>query len=141
LQARPAGQSDELRQPHAPPTQAWPFVLLVQSAQVLPHAFAATGSTHAPEMQQAPEHGCDTEQATTHTWVDGLHDRPLGQSLDDEQPHAPPPGTAVQCCAPQSAHSPPAPQLASAIPPTQLPAALQQPPLHGWAALHEGVHR
>ena len=39
------------------------------------------------------------------------------------------------------AHKPPdAPQAAVLLPTAQLPDDAQQPPLHGWLALHEVVH-
>jgi hypothetical protein len=142
LQACPAGQSAATLQPQVPPTQAWPALLLVQSAHTpTPHALDAIGCTHTFETQQALAHGCETEQVVTHTCVVPSQDRPFGHWLELEQAHAPPPATDMQCCEPQSAHMPPAPHAESPSPATQLPAALQQPPLHGWPALHEGVHR
>jgi hypothetical protein len=145
-QALPAGQSADELQPHAPATHTWPLPLAVQSRQTPPdgpHTLLVLPVAQVVPLQQPPSHGCEPLQVVTQVCVDRLHDEPLGQSPGPLQPQAPPP-VAVRHTRPRldevqsTQAAPPPPQFIRSVPAAQVP-LLQQPPLHGWLALHTVV--
>jgi hypothetical protein len=134
LHARPAGQSAELVQPHAPETHAWPLLLAVQSAHVPIDApqVVGPGAAQVPALQQLPEHGLPALQVVVH-WLEALQALLFGQSVVLVQPHAPPPVTVRHWwpteLAAQFEHAlPPAPQVPVAVPAWHMVPS-QQPPL------------
>jgi hypothetical protein len=84
-----------------------------------------------PPEQQPPLHGCEPEQVEVHWCFDVSHAFPVGQSLDELQPHAPATHWVPLVDILQSLQDAPvAPQVATSVPGLQVPPA-QQPPLHG----------
>lgn len=80
-----------------------------------------------------------------HAWVFGSQELPVGQSDDVWHPHTPPFEANAHTFVPtglplQSAHAPPVfPHAVFELPPSHVPAALQQPPLQGCVAEHVDV--
>jgi hypothetical protein len=135
--AQKAGQSAWVLQPQVRVAATQPVPLAppdcVQSTQLpdAPHAVCAVPGWQVPvASQQAPLQGWAAEQAVVHACVE-LQAAPGGQSLDEEQPHAPATQRAPMLLALQSRQAPPAaPHAESDWPATHAPAA-QQPPLQG----------
>jgi hypothetical protein len=143
-QARPDGQSVAALQPHAPATQAWPALALVQSTHALPvepHALAPVplGGTQLmpsqqPPLQTRPAHAVEQVR------VDTLHAWPIGQSAALVQPHAPETQAWPALALVQSTHALALPHAPGLVPPAQVPLS-QQLPEHGWVGLQLVVQR
>jgi hypothetical protein len=116
LHAVPEGQSFDVVQPQlAPPRQAVPVGLPVQSEQVAPvapHAAGAVPPTQLPDEQQPPLQVRPPAQLVPQACVEGLHAFPDGQSLDVLQPHCPLTHAEPADEAAQLTHAPGVPQLA-----------------------------
>jgi hypothetical protein len=148
------GQSEAALQPHDPPTQAWPLLLLVQSVQVPladPHVPGFVSSdAHVVPLQHVPLQGSVEEHVVVQVFFVASfvvsHALPLRHSVLSVQPHVPPPVTGrhevptlLLVHTLQVLPVDPQPKLGS-VPTTHAPLALQQPPLHGLVVEHAELH-
>lgn len=138
LHAIPAVQSEAEKQPQPPFAQAWPVALAAQLRHARPldpqDAPAAPGA-QTPPLQHPPLQGCVAEQLEVQRCVVALQALPVAQSLDEAQPHSPPPAVEMQSLpSGRVAHelqlAPLEPQASGLVPATQLPDE-QQPELQG----------
>lgn len=140
-------------QPVAVQVGVWPAQATQTPSQpvvVSRHEVLAVPELQVPPVaaeQQPPLHGWADPQSAVQVLVAVSHAAPAamavawGQSAVSLHPHAPATQACPAAAAVQSKHrAPSVPQLSAAAPAWHVPAAEQQPPLHGCVAEQAVVH-